>query len=39
MTYVRILLNFQIFKKNVQKIEKMNIGKYVNYNLLKTKML
>lgn len=33
MTYVRILLNIQTFKKNVLKIEKMNIAKYVDYNL------
>ena len=34
MTYVRILLNFQIFYKNVQKIDKMKIAKYVANNLL-----
>lgn len=30
MTYVRNLLNFQIFYKKVQKIEKMKIAKYVD---------
>jgi len=33
MTYVRNLLNFQIFKKTVQKIEKRNIDKYVDYKI------
>ena len=34
MTYVRVLLNFQIFYKNVLKIDKMKIAKYVAYNIL-----
>jgi hypothetical protein len=33
MTYVRVLLNFQIFYKNVLKIDKMNIAKYVAYKI------